>query len=109
MSTAANAQFANSQDSNDKVALPLRNDTFLGVCEAIGQDLGINPNWLRVAFAPFILLSPMITLGVYLGLGAIVAASRWFFPVESRSSKADTAEAPQPVEADETVEERLAA
>ena len=30
--------------------LMLRNDTILGVCEAIGTDFGFNPNWLRVAF-----------------------------------------------------------
>ena len=30
--------------------LLLRNDTILGVCEALGQDFGINPTWLRVAF-----------------------------------------------------------
>ena len=24
----------------------LRNDTILGVCEAIGEETGINPNWL---------------------------------------------------------------
>ena len=34
MSTASNAQFPNRQDANDKVPLPLRNDTFLGVSEA---------------------------------------------------------------------------
>ena len=28
--------------------LPLRNDTILGVCEAIGQDFGFNPLWLRL-------------------------------------------------------------
>ena len=30
--------------------LILRNDTILGVCEAIGQDFGFNPTWLRIAF-----------------------------------------------------------
>ena len=108
MSTAA-AQFENGQDASAvKVPLPLRNDTFLGVCEAIGQDFGFNPNWLRVAFAPFILLSPMITLAAYLALGAVVAIARWFFPVQSRAAKREAGE-PKAAETEETVEERLAA
>jgi hypothetical protein len=40
--------------------LMLRNDTILGVCEAIGQDFGINPNWLRVAFCVPIYWNPML-------------------------------------------------
>ena len=103
MSTAA-AEFHAEPDST-KVALPLRNDTFLGVCEAIGQDLGINPNWLRVAFAPFIIISPMITIGAYLALGAVVALSRWFFPREAQTPVT----APAPAEVNEVFEEKLAA
>jgi phage shock protein PspC (stress-responsive transcriptional regulator) len=92
----------------DRTPLPLRGDNFLGVCEAIGQDFGINPNWLRIAFAPFIMFSPLITLSVYLGLGAVVAAARWFFPVEVKAP-APTAKA-EPVSEDAgEVEERLAA
>ncbi len=60
--------------------LPLRNDTLLGVCEAIGQDFGFNPLWLRLAFIAPLFFAPMLTVGAYLGLGAIVAASRYFFP-----------------------------
>lgn len=59
-----------------------RHDTFLGVCEAIGQDFGFNPNWLRVAFALGLLPSPTITLGIYLGLGVLVAVSRFTFPAD---------------------------
>ena len=88
------------------VALPLRADTFLGVCEAIGQDLGINPNWLRIAFAPFIMLNPVMTIAVYLGLGAVVAISRWAFPAPKQ---AQPAVAESAVEEYHEVEERLAA
>ncbi|WP_037501558.1 PspC domain-containing protein [Sphingomonas jaspsi] len=58
--------------------LPLRNDTILGVCEAIGQDFGFNPLWLRLAFIAPLFIAPMATVAAYLGLGAIVAASRYF-------------------------------
>lgn len=106
MSTAATLETGNEDNSN--VALPLRNDTFLGVCEAIGQDLGINPNWLRVAFAPFIIVNPVLTVGVYLGLGIAVAVSRRLFPRHLKAQRALTAEATV-VEPQDVVEERLAA
>ena len=60
--------------------LVLRNDTILGVCEAIGQDFGFNPNWLRLAFCAPIYWNPGLVIGVYLGLGLLVAASRYAFP-----------------------------
>ena len=63
-----------------KTNLMLRNDTILGVCEALGQDFGINPNWLRVAFCVPIYWNPMLVVGVYLGLGVVVAATRFAFP-----------------------------
>ncbi len=56
--------------------LPLRNDTILGVCEAIGQDFGFNANWLRLAFIAPIFFAPVAAVGTYLGLGVVVAATR---------------------------------
>ncbi len=60
--------------------LLLRNDTVLGVCEAIGQDFGFNPTRLRVAFAALFYLSPIAVVVGYLALGVVVAASRWIAP-----------------------------
>lgn len=60
--------------------LPFRNDTLLGVCEAIGQDFGFHANWLRVAFAGTFYFSPTIVIGAYLALGALVLVSRFVFP-----------------------------
>ncbi|MEP7316232.1 MAG: PspC domain-containing protein [Sphingomicrobium sp.] len=60
--------------------LPLRNDTILGVCEAVGQDFGFNPLWLRLAFIAPLFWQPVYTFAAYLLLGAVVAASRYFFP-----------------------------
>ena len=62
------------------IPLPLRNDTLLGVCEAIGQDFGFNPLWLRLAFIAPLFFQPMLAIGAYLLLGAVVAATRYFFP-----------------------------
>lgn len=74
------------------VPLPLRGDTFLGVCEAIGEDFGFNPNYLRVLLASGILFSPALVIGVYLALGAAVALSRYFFPrIRAEAAAVDTA------------------
>ena len=60
--------------------LVLRNDTILGVCEAIGQDFGFNPNWLRLAFCAPIYWNPGLVVAAYLALGVLVAATRYAFP-----------------------------
>ena len=52
--------------------LPLRHDTILGVCEAIGQDFGFNPTWLRLAFIAPIFFAPVWTVAAYLVLGVLV-------------------------------------
>lgn len=79
--------------------LPLRNDTILGICEALGQDFGFNANWLRVALCAALYFSPAAVIGTYLGLGVIVLASRLLFPTtvkavaEDAPAEAVTAEA----------------
>lgn len=74
--------------TTDTTALPLRTHTLLGVCEAIGEDFGFNPIFLRVPFSMAVLFSPTIAIGAYMALGLIVAASRLLFP------NAKTLEAP---------------
>ena len=64
----------------NQVALPLRSHTILGVCEAIGEDFGFNPCFLRVPFAATVLWSPMWAIAAYFALGAVVLASRLLFP-----------------------------
>jgi len=68
--------------TDQTVPLPLRTETLLGVCEAIGQDFGFNANWLRVPFAALILISPLWVIGTYLALGVVVAFSRWMAPAK---------------------------
>ena len=62
------------------VALPLRQHTIFGVCEGIGEDFGFNPIFLRIPLAAAVLWSPMIAIGTYFALGALVMASRLLFP-----------------------------
>jgi hypothetical protein len=58
----------------------LREDTLLGICQAIGEDFGFNPLWLRMAFGVSLLASPTVVIGTYLGLGVLIAISRLLFP-----------------------------
>ena len=69
--------------SLSKPSLFTRHDTFFGVCEALGQDFGFNPNWLRIGAAVALLLAPLVTLVAYVGLGIAVLASRLIFPARS--------------------------
>ncbi len=66
-----------------------RRDTFFGICEAVGQDFGFNPLWLRLAFVAPLFFFPVQTFVGYFGLGIAVLASRLLFPAQ----KAPTATA----------------
>jgi phage shock protein PspC (stress-responsive transcriptional regulator) len=66
--------------SESKTALPLRGDTLLGVCEAVGEDFGFPPNILRIAFAVMLLWNPTAVFCAYLALGAIVLLARQILP-----------------------------
>ena len=79
----------------NQVALPLRSHTILGVCEAIGEDFGFNPLFLRIPLAASVIWSPLVAIAAYLGLGAVVLASRLFFP-KIRAATAVPAEEPAP-------------
>ena len=85
----------------NQTPLPLRSDTILGVCEAIGQDFGFNPIWLRLAFVAPVFISPTYAIGGYLALGAIVAATRYFAPNKPASEQVVDAKAVEVVEQEE--------
>ena len=65
---------------NPTIALPLRGHTIFGVCEAIGEDFGFNPTYLRVPLAAGVLISIKYAILAYFVLGAVVLASRLLFP-----------------------------
>lgn len=60
--------------------LILRDDTFLGVCEALGEDFRINSNFIRVAFALPLLWNPLAVVGAYVGVGIFVLLTRLIAP-----------------------------
>ena len=84
------------QTDQTYVPLPLRPHNILGVCEALGEDFGFNPVWLRVPFAATVLLSPMWAIIAYFAVGAVVLASRLLFP---RPKAAETVGAAAAVDA----------
>jgi phage shock protein C len=64
----------------NQVALPLRSHTILGICEAVGEDFGFNPVFLRIPFAASVVYSPLLAFVAYFALGAVVLGSRLLFP-----------------------------
>jgi phage shock protein PspC (stress-responsive transcriptional regulator) len=64
-----------------------REDTLLGICEALGQDFGFNPIYLRITLAVLLLWNPKVVIVSYLAAGVVVLATRLLFP-ERRTAKA---------------------
>jgi phage shock protein C len=65
---------------NVQPSLFARDDTFLGVCEGLGEDLGVNPLFLRLPLVPLLFFYPIAVIGFYLAAGAVVLATRLLFP-----------------------------
>jgi hypothetical protein len=55
-------------------------DSLFGICQAAGEDLHINPFFLRVGLISVLFFNPMLMIGAYLALGLVVGASRVLFP-----------------------------
>ena len=71
-----------------------RDHTLLGICEALGEDLGFNPLLLRVPLAVCLLLNPYAVVGTYFALGLIVALSRFLAPNPSPAAVGQSEAAP---------------
>lgn len=92
--------------TTDTVPLPLRSYTFLGVCEAIGEDFGFNANYLRVPLGAIVVFNIWAAVAAYLALGVLVLASRLLFPTRRTAEVSAPA---NPLPANRDVEEKLAA
>ncbi len=77
------AQGKDKKMANETSNLFNRRDTFFGICEAVGQDFGFNPLWLRLAFVAPLFFFPVQTFIGYFALGGVVLASRLLFPAKS--------------------------
>ena len=71
-----------------------RDDTFFGVCEALGQDFGFHPNWLRVALAPLLFWNPVATIAGYFGMGVLILVTRLIHPNPRLAAASAAEEAP---------------
>jgi len=88
----------------DETNLFNRDDTFFGVCQGLGEDLGISGNWFRLGFALTLFVSPLGALAAYALAGVFVFAVRWFVPAPQAATKA--AEAPAASSLDVARDER---
>ena len=95
----------------DRPSLFNRPDTFLGVCQGLGEDLGIYPNLIRLSFAGLLFWNPIAALATYAGLGLFVLALRLIFPVPAtpEAEQPETAAAIEAAPADEQEQLPLAA
>lgn len=64
-----------------------KKDNLFGICNAIGEDLGVNPLWPRLVFASAFMFDPVIVISSYFALGAFVLIARLVFPPRPRSAK----------------------
>ncbi len=103
------AEIHDARPAIHEPALPLRSDTILGVCEAIGQDFGFNPTYLRLVFAGLFYFNPLMVVGTYLALGAGVALARWHYPVSTPAIAQPAAQTAAPVAENEDTQPSLAA
>jgi phage shock protein C len=75
-----------------RAPLPLsRDDTLLGVCQALGEDFGFNPFYLRAALGVLLIVQPVAVILGYLGAAVAIALLRLIVP--NPRSSADEAEA----------------
>ena len=82
-----------------------RHDTFFGICEAVGQDFGFNPLYLRLAFIAPLFFFPVQTFAAYFALGGIVLMSRLLFPNKAAAAETPALAAPEPAPSEEKAEE----
>ncbi|HET8613707.1 MAG TPA: PspC domain-containing protein [Sphingomonas sp.] len=61
---------------NAETAAAPKTDRLIGVCRAIGDDFGFNPDFLRIAFAVALIFDPKLTLLTYAALGVAVLLSK---------------------------------
>ena len=66
--------------TNEQPNLFTRSDTFFGVCQGLGDDLGIHPHLLRLPLVGVLFYNPLAALGVYACAGALVLVTRLLYP-----------------------------
>ena len=71
-----------------------RDDTFFGICEALGEDFGFHANFLRIGLSVAAYFNPAGAVGAYLAAGVLVLISRWIAPNAKPAAQPEAAPAP---------------
>jgi phage shock protein C len=66
--------------TNQAPSLTTSKDNLLGICNAVGEDFGFNPLWMRLALGAVFVVQPVGVVVAYLALGLVVLASRLLIP-----------------------------
>lgn len=66
--------------STSRTPIFSRSEPIFGICETLGDDLGVNPNWFRVALAPLLFWNPVATIVGYFATGLFLLALRLLLP-----------------------------
>jgi phage shock protein PspC (stress-responsive transcriptional regulator) len=77
-----------------KPSLLFRDDTVLGVCEALGRDFGFNPFFLRAALAASLLWNPVVIIGGYVAAAIVIGLVRIAFPDPQKAEVTEASPAP---------------
>ncbi len=81
---------------NAQPSLIARSDTLFGVCQGIGEDLGFNPLYLRLALTALLFFYPLAALATYVGAGLMVAVAHRLYPNPRRAAETElVAEQPE--------------
>jgi phage shock protein C len=68
-------------------------DSLFGICQSIGDHVGFNPLYLRLALFVLMIFNPIAMACTYAGLGIVVGLSHLIFPKpEENPWKAEAAE-----------------
>ncbi len=78
--------------TTDSKPLAAPKDNLLGICNALGEDVGFNPLWLRLALGAVFVVQPVGVVVTYLALGLVVLVSRLAFPTRGSVVTAPAAE-----------------
>lgn len=57
-----------------------RPDKLFGICEAVGEQLGFDAIYLRIALIGLLFFGPLYMVGTYVALGILVGISHLLFP-----------------------------
>jgi phage shock protein C len=93
------SRYRSNEMQTTRPNLLTRDDTFFGICEGLGEDLGINANLLRLALAGWLFFDPLAAVGAYAAAGFLVLVTRLLIPnPRPAQEEPEVVEAEQPAE-----------